>query len=403
MTLQDPPPTDVPVTLPAQVGQMHWLFMPLFVAARLILTTGWRMAYPFLPALARGLGVDLAAIALAITIRSGLGLAGPLFGIIGDAWGRRGAMLLGLALFGGGLLIVLIWPTYLALVAALLLAGAGKLIFDPSMQAYLGDRVPYRQRGLAIAFSELSWSGAFLLGIPLVGWLMARGGWTAPFPLLAALAFGVAILLWRLLPSDTPTRAERPAFAANIRSVLTYRPALAGLVLGVCLSSSNEVISIIYGAWMEDSFGLQVAALGAASAVLGVAELGGEGLVAVLADRIGKRRAVVVGIVLNALATLSLPLISRSVWSALAALFVLYITFEFAIVSSIPLMTEVVPRARATMMAAYVSAHAAGHMLGAPLGAVLFTHGLVANSLASVAISLVGLAALLLAVRTDHE
>lgn len=400
MTQQDPSPL---AALPVQVGQMGWLFMPLFVAARLILTIGWRMVYPFLPALARGLGVDLAAIALAITIRSGLGLAGPLFGAIGDAWGRRAAMLLGLALFSGGLLLVLMWPTYSALLAALLLAGAGKLIFDPSMQAYLGDRVPYRRRGLAIAFSELSWSGAFLLGIPLVGWLMAHGGWAAPFPLLSALAFGIAIMLWRALPSDAPARTERPAFLANMRSVLAYRPALAGLALGVCLSGGNEVINIAYGAWMEGSFGLQVAALGAASAVIGVAELGGEGLVAVLTDRIGKRCAVVVGSALNALAALSLPFVSRNVWSALAALFALYITFEFAIVSSISLMTEVMPKARATMMAAYVAAHATGRMLGALLGVALFARGLVANNLASAVITLAGLAILLLFLPTAHE
>lgn len=392
---KDPSPAGTSATLPSPVGRMRWLLLLPFVAARLILTISWRMAYPFLPTLARGLGMDLTAIAWAVTLRSSLGLAGPLFGAIGDAWGRRAAMLLGLALFSGGLLLVLIWPTYAALLAALLLTGAGKLIFDPSMQAYLGDHVPYQRRGLAIALSELSWSGAFLLGMPLVGWLIAHGGWMAPFPLLAVLALGVGLVLWRILPPDAPTRAERPAFMTGVRSVLTHPPALAGLALGVCLSGGNEVVNIVYGAWMEGSFGLQVAALGAASATIGVAELGGEGLVAALADRVGKRRAILVGMVLNVLVTLSLPFIGRSVWSALAALFMLYLTFEFAVVSSIPLMTEVVPTARATTMAAYVAALAIGRTLGAPLGTALFEHGMMSNALASAGITLVGLATLL--------
>ena len=51
----------------------------------------------------------------------------------------------------------------------------------------------------------------------------------------------------------------------------------------------------IFGVWLEDSFDLQIAALGAASAVIGLSELGGEGLVAAFVDRLGKPRAIGLG------------------------------------------------------------------------------------------------------------
>jgi predicted MFS family arabinose efflux permease len=382
--------------------RLRWLLL-FFISARTITTTAWRMIYPFLPAIARGLGVDFAAITLAVTLRAGLGLVAPLFGTIGDTRGRRVAMLLGLALFSAAMLLVVIWPTYPALIAALLLSGASKLTFDPAMQAYLGDRVPYQRRGLAMALSELSWSAAFLFGIPIAGWLIARFGWTAPFPVLGLLAAGIWIVLWRSVPPDTPAPGSYPSFLASARTVLAHPAALAALVLGACFSSSNEVVNIIYGVWMEGSFGLQVAALGAASAVIGAAELSGEGLVAALTDRIGKRRSVVLGMVLNAAATLALPHISQSTAAALAGLFLFYLTFEFAIVASLPLVTEVVPGARATMMAGYVAAISAGRMLGAPLGAALFRSGILSNSIASAAITAVGLLMLLLFVRVDQE
>ena len=44
-----------------------------------------------------------------------------------------------------------------------------KLLFDPALLAYLGDRTRYAQRGLVIALSEIGWSGATLAGIPLLG------------------------------------------------------------------------------------------------------------------------------------------------------------------------------------------------------------------------------------------
>ncbi len=44
--------------------------------ARIVLNTMHRMVYPFLAVFARGLGVDLAVIAYALTLRSLLGVFG---------------------------------------------------------------------------------------------------------------------------------------------------------------------------------------------------------------------------------------------------------------------------------------------------------------------------------------
>jgi len=363
--------------------------------ARLVLNTGHRMVYPFLPTFARGLGVDLEAIALMVTARSGLGLISPVFGAFADARGRKNAMLAALLLFAASMALVSLWPTYPALFVALLLASSAKLLYDPSMQAYIGDRVQYTRRGLAIAITELSWSGAFLLGIPLLGWLIARADtWRAPFVPLALAGLGASILVWRLLPADEPLAVRRPSLAQGARTVLAHPTALAGLVLSMLMNLSNETIGIVYGAWMEDAFGLQVAALGAASAVIGLAELGGEGLVAGVVDRVGKRRAVAAGLALNAGACLLLPALAFRVEGALVGLFVFYITFEFAVVSLIPIMTELLPGARATLMAGNVAFFALGRMLGALIGPPLFAYGLLANGIVAAAGNLLALALL---------
>lgn len=379
------------------------LLIPFFALTRGVLNTGFRMVYPFLPAIARGLGVDLEAVALAVTIRSTVGLASPLLASSADQRGRKAMMLFGLGLFTGGLLLVTFWPTYLALVAALLLSAAGKLIFDATMQAYIGDQVAYARRGLAIAISELGWSGSFIVGIPLVGWLIARAGWSAPFPILAGLALIAAILLYRILPADAPAPEDRPSLQQNFRAVLIHRAAVAALTVSLLTSAANEVVNIIYGAWIEDAFGLQVAALGAASAVIGLAELGGEGLVAALTDRLGKRLAVGLGIGLNALACLALPLLARSLAAALVGLFLFFITFEFMIVSSFSLLSELLPQARATLMAGNFAALSGGRALGALIGPLLFPLGLMANSVSAVALNGLALALLFLFVQVEQE
>ena len=150
----------------------------------------------------------------------------------------------------------------------------------------------------------------------------------------------------------------------------------------------------IFGVWLEDSFDLQIAALGAASAVIGLSELGGEGLVAVFVDRLGKPRAIGLGLAANCLAALALLFLGRTQAGALVGLFFFYITFEFTLVSIIPLMTELLPSARATLMAFNVAALSLGRALGDLLAPRLYGLGFWFIVLGAVGFNLLALAAL---------
>jgi MFS family permease len=67
---------------------------------------------------------------------------------------------------------------------------------------------------------------------------------------------------------------------------------LAGLgVLGFAFFASvaNDNFFVVYAAWLEEAFYLSIVTLGITTAVIGVAELLGEGLTASLADWMGLR------------------------------------------------------------------------------------------------------------------
>ncbi len=374
----------------------------IFTLIRIVLNTMHRMVYPFLAVFGRGLGVDLSSLALAVTARSLGGTVGPFLAFVADSRGRKTGMLLGLSLFTLGTGLVVFWPTYTMFVICLALTMLGKYVFDPSMQAYLGDRIPYQRRGRAVAVTELGWSLSFVLGIPLVGFLIARGGWMAPFPLLCLLGLLAFLVLVWMLPKDSVPLQERPRFWSSLRSMLTYTPALLGLSVGLFISASNEVINLVFGVWLEDSFGLKVAALGAAAVLIGLSELGGEILSVGFTDRLGKPNAVGLGLLVNCLAAFVLPLAGSTLGGALVGLFLLYITFEFTMVSMISTMTEIMPGARATIMAANVAAHSLGRALGALLAPLLYTQGqsiiqlpsMLASGLAAILLNLLALACL---------
>ena len=149
---------------------------------RIILNTMHRMVYPFLSIFATGLGVDVTAISLALTGRNFTGIFGPFLAPLANRRGRRFGLLAGITAFTIGVGLVAVHPSLFTLSVALILAMLSKSLFDPTIQAYFGDRVVYEQRGTALAITEISWSVAFILGVPAVGYLIARFGWSVSLP-----------------------------------------------------------------------------------------------------------------------------------------------------------------------------------------------------------------------------
>ncbi|MBN1454166.1 MAG: MFS transporter [Anaerolineales bacterium] len=367
----------------------------IVMVLRTIFNTMHRMVYPFLGTFARGLGVDITALSFALTGRSLVGAFVPFIASVSDQRGRRFGMLVGIALFTFGVALVAIAPSLWTLTAALILALLGKYMFDPAMQAYFGDRVPYRRRGLALAITEVSWSLSFIIGVPAMGFLIARSGWSAPFPVLTVLGLGMFAVIWWMAPRMDANHIPARNPWANFGAVLRNIPALAGISVALWASAANELVNLIFGVWVEDSFGLQIAALAGASAVIGLSELGGEGLVALLTDRIGKPRALALGLSANAVMAILLPFIGRTEAGALMGLFLFYITFEYVMVSHVPMMTELLPGARATVMSFNLAGHSLGRAIGAFLAPLIYRQfGFLFVALLAVVFNILGLLAL---------
>jgi predicted MFS family arabinose efflux permease len=370
----------------------------VFVISRLIFNTFYRSIYPFLSVIARGLGVDLQTISYAITARSAIGVGGPFLASVADYRGRKAGMVVGTTIYTIAICLIVIWPTFPVFFLALSLAFIGYLIFVPSMQAYLGDQVPYEKRGRVLGITEFSWSLSAIFGVTLVGLIIARNGWLAPFPLIAFLGgLTVLTLIW-MLPKDPAHQKGVPGFWKNFRTVFTYPPAIAALLMAAFYTAANETVTLVYGVWVEQSFSLSISSLGATALMIGIAELGGETLVTTFTDRIGKRKAIAIGLIGNCLASLALSFLGHWLAGALVSLFLFYITFEFTIVSGIPLMSEILPSARATMLASHMSLLAIGRAVGDLVAPCLFTFailpGITTNAAAAIMFNVLAIVAL---------
>jgi len=353
--------------------------LPIVFAVRTAVNAPVRIIYPFLPSIARGLGISLAAASQLVTLRMVAGLAAPLLGLLADRYGRRRVMEVALSLFALASLLMAGVGTLAAAALAFALYGLAKALYDPAVHAYVGDHVPYRERSRAVGILELSWSGAWLLGVPASGLLIERFGWRAPWAALIVLGLlGLVLTCVSLPPTSRPAARRRGgSFVASTigtwRNLLRRRSVAALLATSFLLTMAIEVPFIVYGAWLETSFGLSLSTLGLASTVVGVAEATAELGSAAITDRLGKKRSVLAGLLGLAASLIALPWLSRlGLVAALAGVMLMLLNFEFGIVSLLPLATELAPEARASLFSLTVMAFSLSRILAALVGGWLW-------------------------------
>ncbi|MDH3398204.1 MAG: MFS transporter, partial [Acidimicrobiia bacterium] len=178
------------------------------------------------------------------------------------------------------------------------------------------------------------------------------------------------------------------------------RSALTLLVTVALYSGASEIMFVVFGAWLEDGFGLSLLALGAAGVLLAVSELVGEGSTLVWTDRIGKRRSVAIGLVISALAYLLLAATNANFAAGMATMALALAGFEFTIVSTFPLASEVRPLARTRFLALLTVGMGLGRAAGASIGPFLYEQsGLTANTLVAAAANVIALVLLVSLVR----
>jgi predicted MFS family arabinose efflux permease len=313
------------------------------------------------------------------------------FGPVADLLGYRLMMLAGLGMLATGMFAGGFLPFYGVILVSFFLAGLGKSVFDPAIQAYVSERVPYNRRGLAIGFLEFGWAGSTLVGIPLLGLLIDRLGWRSPFFTLGGLGLLGIVALKILFPDDgkqTGTRNVSMGFWKIWQRLGKERAALGAIGFSFFVSVANDNLFVVYGAWLEEAFGLNIVALGLWTSAIGMAELSGESLTAVLADRFGLKRSVILGLSLCSMSYWLLPILGQGLAPAFGSLFLIFLTFEFTVVSFLSLCTELLPGSRATMMAGFLAAAGLGRIVGALIGGpVWLAGGILATGLVSGTVS----------------
>jgi predicted MFS family arabinose efflux permease len=345
-----------------------------------------RLAYPFNSDIAKGLNVSLDSVGRVQGLGELTGLVTLGVGRQLDRGHYRRWVLVGISMAGVGSLLIGVGNRLWVFGLCFALIACGVAVMTTAAQTWIGETVPYAERGRIVGIYEASWALALLLGAPLAGFLIDRGSWWWPFVVVGVFTIAIVPLVGRALPRRTKHSSgqeHQPVKVAWDRRIFGAIAASSLLTIGASVVFSS------YGAWLKDRHGFTTATLSVLTIGLGVMELLGSGSVAAFADRLGKRKSVALGALIMASAGVMLVTAKHVTPIAAVGVVLFFGGFEFGYVAQISINSEVGGAARGRVMAINGSIVTAARALGAALGTWMYVHlGFVTVSIVSVACAL---------------
>lgn len=324
----------------------------LLSGVRLLTNGAFRFLYPFLPVVARDLDVDAADAGLLVAALSFGGMISPALRgrLTGGHEQSRNLAVLSALITGVAVVGVALSPVAFVAMGLLIVVGASKPLVDVASISYVSDRTDFRRRARATSVMELTWAGSLVVVAPMAGVMAGWWSWRVPFALLGLLVAASSVALRRRLDVDevpTERRAARPARWTRIEIQMLVTVALLYAMLEATFS--------VFGLWLDADHGVSVEELGGLAAATAMGEMLGASLVLWLGDHLGKHRSALLGLATCIVGLALLPA-APSLPLAIGALALALAGSEIAIVSTIPLASEVQPSTRTRFLAAMSAA-----------------------------------------------
>lgn len=168
-------------------------------------------------------------------------------GRLGDIHGRKPFYVSGFAVFIFGSLLCASSHSVGLLIASRLLQGCGAVMLLALGSAIVIEAFPRKERGKALGFSGLMISLGQVSGPTLGGLLINRLGWESIFLINIPIGIVGALLAWKFVPQDKPSRDQRFDLAGAICMACTLLALLLGLTLGQRSGFANIEVLALFG------------------------------------------------------------------------------------------------------------------------------------------------------------
>ncbi|MEU0587558.1 DHA2 family efflux MFS transporter permease subunit [Streptomyces sp. NPDC006132] len=143
-----------------------------------------------------------------------------LLGAIGDKYSRRGALVLGLVVFGGGAVSGYLADSATAVIAARAVMGAGAAMIMPATLSLLAATFPRAERAKAITLWTATAGLAIAAGPLVAGALLEHHGWSSTFLINVPVAALAIVGAFVLVPPSRAGHHGRIDYGGGLLSVV---------------------------------------------------------------------------------------------------------------------------------------------------------------------------------------
>ncbi|WP_018544572.1 MFS transporter [Streptomyces sp. LaPpAH-108] len=143
-----------------------------------------------------------------------------LLGAIGDKYSRRGALILGLTVFGGGAVFGYFADSSATVIAARAVMGFGAALIMPATLSLLAATFPRAERSKAITLWTATAGLAIAAGPVVAGALLRDHGWSSTFLINVPIAAVAIVAALVLVPPSKAGHRERIDYVGGLLSVL---------------------------------------------------------------------------------------------------------------------------------------------------------------------------------------
>ncbi|SIT84247.1 MFS transporter, DHA1 family, tetracycline resistance protein [Yoonia rosea] len=308
---------------------MNKRFAVIFIFISVMLDSmGIGLIMPVMPDLIQeveGQGIGGAAVwggILATIFAAMQFLFGPTLGSLSDRYGRRPILIISLVIMAFNYVLMALAFTIWLLIIARVIGGITAATQSTSA-AYMADISAPEEKAANFGLIGAAFGVGFVLG-PLMGGALAEFGTRAPFWAAAFLAMTNAIFGYYVLPESVTDRIRRPFEwrRANPLGAFQNIGGLPGVKRLLLISFVYTIAFFVYpGVWAyfgAERFGWGPGMIGLSLGIFGIGIAVVQGLlIRPILNRIGERKAVILGLSIDVLAFVALGFVTNG-WVALA-------------------------------------------------------------------------------------
>ena len=375
---------------------LHWPPLVLVLLATLLAQTAYSMITPTLPLFLSGalrtpvfaIGLVFAAYAVTETLFKAPG------GAFGDRWGRGPVAIAGLLVGIISPLVMTVAGRWQFFVPLRALDGLGVALVWPTVMALIGEKVPARDKALAMSAFNLPYLGGLVLGMSgglQIGHYTGDNRyvfWGSSLLLLLAAVCVAVMSLWdrrrggaaRETPAPPdPDRDPRPGLLSpgwweRLRDLHRRRATLLHMLwMFALIQMAASLLVPVMTLYARDSLHLSQAGMVKMFVVPGLVAAFMAMPLGRLADRLGRVWVVRLGLLLGAVGLASIPGASRQQWVVVGLMTLLGLSYVALMPAWMALTSELAPAHRQGLaLGAMNTAQGLGFVVASVLGAALY-------------------------------